>query len=482
MPSTVVVLLGMAILSAAGIGLLAGEDVVTTIAVLVAVAAGVMILLRPMVGLAMLLTVISVENLAMVTTEFTATRAIGLVVFGAWFLRKIALRQSWRAVVTSGVFVPGLGLCALILLSTLWAENPFVVRGGFTRLAQMIVLLSIIIDLARSWERLDSLAKALVIGATIAAALTIFQGVVLGYRRAGHDIGGDVNSTATIFMTVIPLGFYLMRSKQPMLWRLLGLVYVVAAAVAVNLTLSRFNLLLLPVVLLIMVLLTWRDRVNRGLLITLIGVGIAGFMWAVPIDKVIERSRTIAPYIAQTLGRDPAAVVTSGRGYHLKVGLEIAKDNPVLGVGYNNYGVLFYEEYQYSVPGRNRLYYGSRSAHSSYIGMLADLGLVGLSLWLAILFVPLRSIVIAWRANRSRPPTNPAVLAQGLAVALSLHILAYALYMPNQNEKILWVIIAMCVAAGRLAVGSALNGQRPAGNATASSLAGNAPRATMLPS
>ena len=93
-------------------------------------------------------------------------------------------------------------------------------------------------------------------------------------------------------------------------------------------------------------------------------VSIAVFRF-VPVEKMIERAESIAPYVQQTLdgGRSQTSTV-SERGYHIRVALAIFADHPIIGAGYGGYGPLFLR-YQRDVPGSPLIYKSARSAHGT---------------------------------------------------------------------------------------------------------------------
>jgi O-antigen ligase len=378
-------------------------------------------------------------------------RAIGLAVFAAWFLQKLAGRQSWRWVVSGAFFPAAMGFLTLVLASLLWAEHPEPVRSGFIRLAQMVALALIIIDLADSSRKLDLIAKTLVLSALLAAGITLYQYEILGFRRAGGEVAGGINDTAMMLVTVLPLGFYLLRASSSFIWRLLATLYIGISAVSVVTTFSRMNLLLLPPLIAVLYVMAARDRHARGWLLAVAVASAVGATLFVPWDKLGERTETISTYVDQTVrfGREEAA--TSSRGYHLRIALAIAREQPVLGAGYGNYGYLFREEYQYQVPGRGKVYTSIRSPHSAYLGIAADLGAVGLGSWLVLLSVCAGAGFRARRRARSGGLPGLLPLTESLLIMLGLHVFAYGFYAPHQTDKLLWVVMAMCVAAGRVA-------------------------------
>jgi O-antigen ligase len=419
------------------------------------VAAGVFY--RPVFGVVLVVATIPAERM-LTFGGLGIGRAIGLAVFAAWFLQKLAGRQSWERVVSGKFFLAATGFLTLSLASIMWAQHPEPVRSGFVRLAQMVALALIIIDLADSRRKLDLIAKTLVLSALLAAGITLYQAEILGARRAGSDVAGGINDTAMLLVTVLPLGFYLLRVSASFMWKLLATLFIGISTVSVVTTFSRMNLLLLPPLLVVLYLLAARDRHARGWLLAVAAAGAIGATLFVPWDKLGERTETIGAYVEETVrfGREEA--VTSPRGYHLRIGLAIAREHPLLGAGYGNYGYLFRDEYQYQVPGSSQLYTSVRSPHSAYVGLAADLGVIGLASWLVLLAVCASAGIRARRRARSRGPPGLLPLTESLLIMLGLHMFAYGFYAPHQIDKLLWVIMAMCVAAGYVVGTEVANG------------------------
>ncbi len=442
----------MLVTSAAAFGIFASADYQSSLMALAGIGVGALILYKPILGVLVLVLSIPVENIVWVAGQFTATRVLGVSVAMAWMLRKLVLKESWKPVISTSFFLASILLLAMIMASQLWAPAPLRVRSGTIQMVQMIVLGLLVIDVSGSWERLDLIIKALVVGALAAALMTQFQSAT-GAIRAGDEIAGGVNSTALVVLTIVPFGFYLFRSQQHTLWKLIGLGYVGVASLAVLQMLSRLNLLLLPLVVGGMVVASFRGRTARGWLVALLIGGTVGAIQFTPWEALSKRSETIIPYIMDTVAPTDRSQPMSGRGYHLRIGLEIAADHPIIGAGYNNYGVLFRDDYQFRVHRRDKLYRSSRSPHSSHIGMLADLGIIGASLWLFVLGTGLVAVIKVLRRTKSRPATPTYAMAQAIFAGLLLHIFAYGWYSPNQREKILWILLGLAVAASQLANG-----------------------------
>ncbi len=449
-------------LGAGTLGILAHVLGIRLVLALGGLAVTVAVVYRPFLGVLLLIATLPLENTLILQSNLTATRLLGLVVLGAWLIHKITRRESWGPVFDSTLVWAAAVFWILALASTLWARFPSVSIAGANQLLRLVALAVLLLDLVDSWTRCDRVAKAVVLGGTIAALLTIHQASQPGVHRAGGDIAGGVNGTAIVLVTVLPFAFYLLHAPQRSVWRAIGIIYVVSAAIAVLLTYSRMNLLLLPLVLGWLVWRTIDDRRARVRLLALAGAAAVAYLQFIPSERLVERIRSIGPYISATLGNGPADPNTSPRAYHMRVGIAIARDHPFVGAGYGNYGRLFRDQYQYRVAGGQELYRTPRSPHSSHIGILADLGLVGLCVWLSLLGIGWVNAHRARRRTHGDRSLRAHAFSQAVLVALVLHASVYGIYFPNQREKITWLILGLSAAVWRLAVADSMARQRPA--------------------
>jgi O-antigen ligase len=343
----------------------------------------------------------------------------------------------------------GIAFLTLVISSTFWADNTDAVRSGFIRLVQLVALGIIVLDVIESWDDVHALFRVLVVSGIVAAGLTLYESTTSTVGRAGENIAG-INGTAELLVTLMPCAFYLLVSERDLIWRVMGVLYIGAASGAVLGTLSRASMMLLPVVILIMSVQVLRAGRGRGwLLAGFAVVTVAVFSQEDSFTRLQRRIQTIVPYLTTTVQADAGGL--SVRGYHLAVGVAMFRDHPVVGVGYENFGDQFLYKYQFIVPGGTELWLSRRSPHSSHVGILADLGLVGISIWLAILAVVIASV---WRASRQpwiRENQALSTLTFGLLVSLLLQAGPYAFYGPNQKSKIFWILVGLGVAIWRLA-------------------------------
>ncbi|MGI9629087.1 MAG: O-antigen ligase family protein [Longimicrobiales bacterium] len=441
---------GIVLLALASLGVGAAVAYFGPVAILAAVGVfgAVLMVRRPLYGLVLLVATLPIENASMFE-GFTAARIIGIAVAAGWLVGKLLRNESFERVFSASITWLSGAFVLLVLASTTWAGDPTLVPRGVVLLTQLVVLGMIVLDVVDSWDEAHLLLRALIVGGLVGAGLTLYDSIQTG-GRAGEAVAG-INGTAEIMVTLMPFAFYLVASERSLFWRLLPVAFIGVGSGAVVGTMSRWSMMLLPAVILIMTIQVLRAGRGRGwLLLGFAALTIALFSQEDSFERLERRIQSIMPYLSTTVQADAAGGL-SGRGYHLAVGVAMFRDYPILGVGYNNFGDRFLYEYQYRVPGGNNLWTSRRSPHSSHVGILAELGLVGALLWFGVLF---SALLNAWRASRTwetRADRVRSTLIFGLLVSLLLQAGPYAMYGPNQNTKLLWVLVGLSVAVWRLA-------------------------------
>jgi len=469
------------LLVAAGFGLGIGYGGLKVALGLPALLMGLLVFSRPAVGLYAVVLTIPFEAVALIPGGSTISKALAALVVVAWVFRKLLRRESWQDVLHSPVFIAGTAFLGYVLLSRLWATYTVAFNAQVARLVLMFGLTLLVMDLVRTWNQAAWLVRLLVLGGFIAAALTLWQSYGLGVRRAGGDIAGGINSTALLLVCILPFAFALVRSpSETLAWRFVGLAYIPMSALAVIQTFSRMSLLMGGLALVAEYIITLRSRRGRIPLLAFTAAAAAVFVSVVPTEKLQERAATIVPYVRATFEGGGAGSTTqiSGRGFHLKMAYAVFKDHPFLGGGYWNFG-QYSLQYQFTVPGYSDILMSPRSTHSSFFRILADLGLVGMALWLALLAATARELWRAWRVTSENPGGRAHMFVRALTFTFLLEQ-AYGFYAEMQVEKIFWITLGLAVALRAVAESASETVEEPgartigAGAATGRSSAGRA--------
>jgi probable O-glycosylation ligase (exosortase A-associated) len=150
----------------------------------------------------------------------------------------------------------------------------------------------------------------------------------------------------------------------------------------------------------------------------------------------------------------------AGRVYFWGLAIDMAVANPLFGVGHNGYSRAFD---RFDETGGK---YGmSRAVHSTWFGVLADLGFPGLALFVAIFIASWFRCSSARKEALARGDTNLAAFAGALQTALTSFAIG-GTFLSFQYVEMLWHFVALSIAlrniASQAAVTSTATEQAPA--------------------
>ncbi len=268
-------------------------------------------------------------------------------------------------------------------LSINWALEPTRARGFFVEAVKLVLAY---VAIVAALDRLGRLRRAITIAALASAVPAIDtlqrfnrgEGLVEGYRAAWIGLLANPNQLAMVMAVTVPLtlGAALHHTGRKRVG-LLILAAIQSACVVV--TYSRGGALGLAAAFLSFALFA-RHKLRALLLVT---VGVIA-LFALAPRSFWERTGTIGHYAL-----DASAM---GRIRAWETGFRALGDRPVLGVGAGNY-VQSWDRYQ-PRSGREHAY----ASHNMWLQVLVELGVVGLSLFVAMFLTLLWGL---WAARRA---------------------------------------------------------------------------------
>ena len=276
-------------------------------------------------------------------------------------------------------------------------------------------------------------------GLAESSLMNIVSGVE-GYRIKGTY--GDPNFFAQIMLVIVPIAMNRYMHEKNGWLKVLAAISLAVSFLTVIFTFSRGGFLALCVVLGLLVLLKKPPLVAvlSGILILLL---LLPFLPVTYFDRI----ETILEYLPFS-GEDVRSEVSlRGRMSEYAVGFQMFLDNPVLGIGYENYAANYLD---YSVkigldPRRTE-----RSAHSLYLEVLAEQGLVGFLILGFLLYSAFSSLSKA-REIYKRIAYNGY---EDLVIAFQIGFIGYltaALFIHNAYPRNLWLLIGVSLAAQQAA-------------------------------
>ncbi|HUQ93353.1 MAG TPA: O-antigen ligase family protein [Bryobacteraceae bacterium] len=246
--------------------------------------------------------------------------------------------------------------------------------------------------------------------------------------------GFDPNDLAVTLVLGIPAAWYLSVRTSSFRW--LNRMYIPCAIVAALLTASRGALVTLAVCLLFPLLSRPKASVRSvlsGIVLLLVSAGLVLTFWS---GISIRRLSTIGD---QLNARD-----LNGRMEIWQRGMDAFMEHPLVGVGGGAFG---------GAVGARR----SRelAAHNTMLGVAVEHGLVGLTLFMGVVFSLLR---VAWRAPKSE---RKLWMVSLLAWIVAITTLSW------ENRELTWLMWGLCSAQPWLNYPAAGRGSARGGHARA---------------
>lgn len=272
-------------------------------------------------------------------------------------------------------------ICFVLILCVIAAMGPFAMNtysiwiGFYTMAVQLLCICLPIIHFVRSPRKI-----AIFVGTLIAlhVYLAIF-GIIHGGRGPGGHIG-DENDLALGLGMVIPFAFFsIFLSKRPYQKALVAGIFGLLVAGVIS-THSRGGFLGLLAILLYLFLSLPKKKVVL-IPAVLLGLGV----WMTAPDSYWTEMNTIIHDVQDTEQGTGAL-----RREYWFIARRMFYDNPILGVGFGNYpwNVNEYQtEQQFEMAGRS---YAGSAVHSVYFAVLAELGIAGSLIFVALLWHVLR--------------------------------------------------------------------------------------------
>jgi O-antigen ligase len=320
-------------------------------------------------------------------------------------------------------------------ITTLWALDQRVALKVFPTAWSLLLLYVSAVSFPLTKKQLSWATLMAVAGGTAAAvsACYLYYHGAFYYYGGGHHARGslvsggsatDPNYFATSLLLPISLAIGHFLSSHNWLSKIGLLIATAAMAFAVFLSMSRGTLVALIVMAFFY---AYKLRMSWRLLI--------------PVSLLLLTLIAVPESFWMRL--EPANLRTgSGRTNIWVVGVAILKHYGLLGVGLNNFNTAF-TDYAGYAPVFNGVF---QDSHNTYLKIWAELGLVGLSLFIAALVFQLRAV------GKSRSdPIHPAVLS---CEAACLGLLASGCFIDLIWNKVFWLAWILLAIAARVHSGN----------------------------
>lgn len=369
----------------------------------------------------------------------------------------VLLRYLLNGEASRGLQQPTLSIAAygmVIFLSLIYATDPVRAQTGLTNFLKDAIVAIMVVLLIQSKEFFRFAIWGFVTVGILLGSIAIIQYMtgsfdnpywglaesqvmnivdrVEGYRIMGTFL--DPNFFAQVMVVILPLALNRLIYEKGILLKFLALWSLVVTFLTVIFTFSRGGFLALCVVLGLLVV--WKKpplvAVLSGLLILIL---LIPFLPA----TYFERIETILDYLPFK-GEDVRGEVSfRGRMSEYGVGWQMFKDYPILGIGYENYPA-YYLDYSIKLgldPRRTE-----RSAHSLYLEILAEQGLVGMFFFGLILYLVYKSLAKSRKIFLKIAMLDYADMALSFQIGLAGY-LAAAIFIHAAFPRNMWLLVGV---------------------------------------
>jgi putative inorganic carbon (HCO3(-)) transporter len=379
-----------------------------------------------------------------------------LVVFARWLLLQKSPAPWKRTAVLLGIY----GLVGFA--SLLYANDYAAAQEAFSDYVKDVLIVLVIVMILQKGQTLRQVVWALLASGIFLATITTFQQLtgtftnnyggfalaevqqIIGETN-DFRIAGPLSSNyyALILVPLVPLAMDRLWHEKSGWLRLLAGWALLVSVLSIIFTYSRGGFLALVVVVLLMLL---RMKLNRGFLLALIVLGLV--VWQFLPAQYTDRIGTLGSLVGA--GSDTAVtteVSFRGRLSETTVAWQMFLDHPIFGVGLANFNAN-YQDYSQNLGLDQRL--EARSAHSLYLEIAAESGLIGLIAFGAILWFLFRGVAFANQTFKAAQTPDYAHITIALGIAL-IGYLVGSIFLHLAYARYFWLFIGLCFALPNVA-------------------------------
>jgi putative inorganic carbon (HCO3(-)) transporter len=384
--------------------------------------------------------------------------ALLVAAVGRWLVTGEEPGAGWR---TATALMLAYG--AVCMGSLLYASEGDRTLDALLNYADGVVIVWGLTLYLRNLRDLRRTLDAILVGGTVLAALAVWQQLTgsveatyagfssVELRNIHDDTAGfrsegpvSANYFALVLVVLVPLAMdRLLHAARPRLRVLAGLALGVILVALVG-TYSRGAIVALGVVCLAMLVWVPRRRVFQAVAVAAAPILLA-FVFLIPSDYV-DRLSALGQLADVARGELPADNALRGRLSEVTAAAMMLRDHSLIGVGYGNFEI-HYPRYarELALDGRRE----ERQAHSLYLEVGAETGLIGLVAFGGMLLVP----ALGLRRARDRALRAGDREAGHLLTTFAIACLGYlvgSLFLHLTYPRYFWLLLGIAFATSAL--------------------------------
>jgi len=377
-------------------------------------------------------------------SSFTGSKFIGLALIGIVAL-KLVLRNYPPSLFRTRLWMPMLLLLGFYVLS---AYNSLYLDLASTPIRQLITAIIIFtVTLVMGNEiDLNQIVTAIVLSVVLSSLFSMLQ----SFGEPADRVTGllaDPNSFALLLCAAFPLALLRVKNEKKVFFKYFWLAVVLTVIISVMKTYSRSGLVVLGFIGGIITI-YYRDDIRTihpryfGLVLAAILFSVSAAVIFIP-DEYVERVKSLTAlkggvtnFEDRSLGR---------RASYFYVGMAVVKSHPILGNGPGSFPYNFAKsEYASALAYSSDEIGGDlyRRAHNTYLEILAEIGILGLLVFLFMISVVYRNFKKAGLNYRGKNDIKNADLVMHLWCSF-IAISAFLLFISDTKNKYFWILMAI---------------------------------------
>lgn len=329
----------------------------------------------------------------------------------------------------------------VVTLSAFIALDATLVFFEITIIGQSLLIFLYILHIAKSRRDVLFIVTFLLVGLVLQGLVTLALSATGGRvglgpvqgNRIGDRVGGTLGAPnalgSYLTLAIAPAAGLLLTKADRVLHRLAAMALLLGLP-ALTLSLSRGAWVANVVSLSILALLAFRRGLFSKKLLWILGSG-ALLVVVFFGDDIVARAAEF----------DNGAAMARFPLYQLA--LRVIGDNPILGVGANNFAEAMQDHLTVSFSQA-----WISTVHNKYLLVWAETGIIGLGLFLWFMISSIRNGWLVWKAKDSM--LSPLALAMGAAFVGTMFHMLVAIFHARSQTQMLWLIAGLLLAMRRI--------------------------------
>jgi O-antigen ligase len=384
-----------------------------------------------------------------------------LLAAGRWLFAGTPVGRGWRVAIW---LLAAYG--AVCAGSLLYAMDPQRTLDGLANYLDGVVIVLVMAIYLRTPLDLDRTLWALLIGGAVLGSLTVYQQltgsydqVFAGLARAGlrniHDAASgyrsegpvSANYFALILVVVVPLAVDRLVHERRLLVRAVSAWALAGVVASVAFTYSRGGVVALAATALPLLAYVPRRHAKRWILVG--AVAAVGLTAVLIPTRYGQRLAALVQLAGAVQGEAPRDSALRGRVSEVTSAAMMFADHPVIGVGYGNFEEHYHRYARnLGLDGRSE----ERQAHSLYLEVAAETGLVGVAAFAGVLAYPIVGMRRTHSALRRGGRARDAQRVAAFGFALFAYLVG-SLFLHLSYPRYLWLLLGIAIAVGAFSDG-----------------------------